>query len=675
MSSLEEKLSKLKQHNAQVLGSDSRLAQESADMRSRIIPEAALAGDSVRHAIEAESIIMRRERPVLLVQSNRAQLELLNQTDSAVWRERLQRAEPVLESAIRAVGRIELIGSDYDWVGTGWLVAANIVVTNRHVAQVFAMRQGQGFVFRMGNQGPIRAGVDFLREHENPEVLYFRLITPLHIEPESGPDMAFFEVEIHGGNVRLAQPIRLGERPGVTQNVAVIGYPAFDSRIPETDLMEQIYGRIYNIKRLAPGGVTQVNADHLLHNCTTLGGNSGSVLLDLDRGEAIGLHFSGAFLTSNYAVRSDIVKARLAQLSSVRHPASGIPAPVVAPAPIVVPAMPPREVYVQASPIGALLSIPLKISISVQVDQDQAGAQVPLVLPTATEDDGYDEARSQDYRGRQGYQAGFLDNGTQVPLPEVVRDKAEVLTFGANHDETVLKYEHFSVVMHRSRRMCFFSAVNIDGQSSRRTRRGNWRWDPRIPKQSQIMQECYGPPPRFSRGHMTRREDPAWGSVAQAQLGNEDSMHVTNATPQMQAFNSPIWLALEDYALEHARQDDMRICVFTGPYFEPGDEVMHGVRIPVSFWKVIAFIHDETRQLCATGYQMSQAASLPDQEFVFGPFWSPHLNVATQVPLRVIEARSGLHFGNLAQADPLDRIEEGVSRPIVLDGPERIRYF
>ena len=27
-------------------------------------------------------------------------------------------------------------------------------------------------------------------------------------------------------------------------------------------------------------------------------------------------------------------------------------------------------------------------------------------------------------------------------------------------------------------------------------------------------------------------------------------MHVTNTTPQMQAFNAPIWLALEDYAPE-----------------------------------------------------------------------------------------------------------------------------
>jgi len=76
--------------------------------------------------------------------------------------------------------------------------------------------------------------------------------------------------------------------------------------------MERIYGRTYNKKRLAPGGVTRVEQLSLLHDCTTLGGNSGSAVVDLDSGEALGLHFSGKFMTANYAVRSDIVKRLLA---------------------------------------------------------------------------------------------------------------------------------------------------------------------------------------------------------------------------------------------------------------------------------------------------------------------------------------------------------------------------
>ena len=57
--------------------------------------------------------------------------------------------------------------------------------------------------------------------------------------------------------------------------------------------------------------------------------------------------------------------------------------------------------------------------------------------------------------------------------------------------------------------MCFFSAVNIDGNLSKKSARVPWKWGPRIPKSHQIMNECYGSPPKFSRGHMTKREDPA----------------------------------------------------------------------------------------------------------------------------------------------------------------------
>jgi endonuclease G len=154
---------------------------------------------------------------------------------------------------------------------------------------------------------------------------------------------------------------------------------------------------------------------------------------------------------------------------------------------------------------------------------------------------------------------------------------------------------------------------------------------------------------------MTRREDPIWGSTDAAELGNADSMHVTNVVPQMQPFNAGIWLGLENYALEHAREDDMRISVFTGPFLGDDDPVRYGVRIPISFWKVIAFIHDETGELCATGYRMSQEDYLRDEEFVFGR------HTTAQVSIASIEEQAGLSFGRLAELDPFDRVDEAVA--------------
>lgn len=214
--------------------------------------------------------------------------------------------------------------------------------------------------------------------------------------------------------------------------------------------------------------------------------------------------------------------------------------------------------------------------------------------------------------------------------------------------------------------MCIYSAVNIDGQKYKRIKRKGWRYDPRIPEEYQIMKECYGNPPKFSRGHMTRREDPNWGE--NAQQGNDDSMHVTNAVPQMQSFNGGVWLTLENYALENAKHDKQKICVFTGPFLHDNDPVKYNVKIPVEFWKVIAFIHDDTDELCATGYTMSQESFLRNDEFVYGEF------LTYQVPIRVIEKKANLSFRNLTKLDPLkDDIFESISSPI--QSVRQVRFY
>ena len=50
---------------------------------------------------------MRRERPVLAIKENVTQLVFIDEADSEIWGERLNKAKPLLDDAIRAVGRIE----------------------------------------------------------------------------------------------------------------------------------------------------------------------------------------------------------------------------------------------------------------------------------------------------------------------------------------------------------------------------------------------------------------------------------------------------------------------------------------------------------------------------------------------------------------------------------------
>jgi endonuclease G len=103
---------------------------------------------------------------------------------------------------------------------------------------------------------------------------------------------------------------------------------------------------------------------------------------------------------------------------------------------------------------------------------------------------------------------------------------------------------------------------------------------------------------------------------------------------------------------------------------------MYGVRIPLAFWKIIAFIHDETGKLCATGYEMNQQSTLqPEEEFVFSAFTSPQLQAATQVPISSIETRSGLAFGRLSRFDPLGGEQESIVESASLVAFEQIRFI
>ncbi len=92
-------------------------------------------------------------------------------------------------------------------------------------------------------------------------------------------------------------------------NVVVIGYPARDER-NDVALQDRIFNRTYNVKRLQPGVIrarakiqsfeNTVNA--LTHDASTLGGNSGSAVIEVDTGEVVALHFAGEYLKANYAV-------------------------------------------------------------------------------------------------------------------------------------------------------------------------------------------------------------------------------------------------------------------------------------------------------------------------------------------------------------------------------------
>ena len=105
---------------------------------------------------------------------------------------------------------------------------------------------------------------------------------------------------------------------------------------------------------------------------------------------------------------------------------------------------------------------------------------------------------------------------------------------------------------------------------------------------------------------------------------------------------------------------------------------MYGVRIPLAFWKIIAFIHDETGKLCATGYEMNQEQSLqPEEEFVFGAFTSPQLENRDPGFDPLDRGAQRHRFGKLAERRSAGRPRRGAWRwreKVLLEALEQIKF-
>jgi len=269
-----------------------------------------------------EAIIKQAERPAIKIQNN-----YFETPRTEYWKIRLEPHRTIIDTAIRSVGRIEVRNhpQGFDYVGTGWLVTDDIIVTNRHVAQSFAFQEGGKFSFQTNPSlmKSIKVNIDFREEFRINEEEQFDIVDVLYIEPPQGSDIAFLKVERSGDKTsRSIMPLTTEITKEIGE-IAVIGYPARDSqRNPvEPAKLSEIFEDVYDVKRLQPGemisvaGVSEI-VPVFTHDCSTLGGNSGSVVLDFKTGKAVGLHFGGVFQQENYAVPATIIEQRLNDLKS-----------------------------------------------------------------------------------------------------------------------------------------------------------------------------------------------------------------------------------------------------------------------------------------------------------------------------------------------------------------------
>lgn len=615
-----------------------------------------------------------------------------------------------LTGAAKSIGRIEVPGSPYPYGGTGFVIGDGLVMTNRHVAEIFASGLGdKEIAFKPG----IRPGFSRAFAPDNAEQPALSVRRVIMIHPYW--DMAILAVE---GLPAEAAPLVLEPRSVDTfadDEIAVVGYPAFDPR-NDPAVQKTVFDNRFGIKQLQPGLLKQrfdtesfrkvVHAT--THDCSTLGGNSGSALVHIKSGRVLGLHFGGVYLARNYAVPvSELaLDGRVTQVGVNFDPKVNPDAPPswsgwwrdadeaaadqgeAAPqassdrawaAASLQAAQPTSSSQGSAAGGGsgpASLDVVIPIHVTIRVGSVSSatvvvGREAPASLERAVE-----PTHDPDYTNRKGFDESFL--GTRTPMPQA-RDPSVLARSREGKDR--LDYQNFSLRMHAARRLALVTASNVYAADAVKTPEGSklytrkalgglgasdqekWFADPRLDTQFQLPDVFYTRDDgAFDKGHIVRREDVAWGlSYDALRRANGDSFHVTNCSPQVSGFNRSTdgtdnWGDLENVVLRQAAGE--RLCIFAGPVLSRDDPRFLGtvgprqrmaIQIPTRFWKVI--LATSADGLAAYGFILDQDLSaLPTTEFIVPAEFRPYL-----VPLTAIADDAGVVFTpEIMDADEFD---------------------
>jgi len=273
-------------------------------------------------------------RPVLMVQDGSIDLDApdLNTALGLPWRHAARERLQGIRRVVASVGVVQLPNFENMRIGTGFAVAPGIILTNRHVLEAIARFQDGKWSWKY------KAQVDFSAEFERSGTNCFDLDAVLMAGPNSidgqvnfanldvalirlRPEMQDFPPALRLGET--ADAVKVG--PARTPSVYVVGFPAKPSNLTRGDsgaappaagtefgdIVTRLFKGEFGVKRWAPGfveaGAGQLFDDArswvMSHDASTLGGNSGSCVVDFSGNNAlvVGLHFGGRPRVENWA--------------------------------------------------------------------------------------------------------------------------------------------------------------------------------------------------------------------------------------------------------------------------------------------------------------------------------------------------------------------------------------
>jgi hypothetical protein len=277
--------------------------------------------------IGLESVILTDgTRPSLFIRDGFVDLGAL---DIGTWDQPLGNFRNVISEVISTVGKISVPVAPF-FAGTCFVISEGYVVTNRHVLEAIATQDGAG-VWTL--RWPDKTTVDFIGEDGRAEITKFKVLDVAFAGPDkiagtidfSHLDMGVLRVDpaSDAANTFPTSVSFAGDtaQPISGRDLYVVGFPgqpktwSFGGTPPvgfeTTQIVSTVFNDRFGVKRLAPGnvkrGAGQVANDGkswiCTHDASTLGGNSGSCVVDLssDGFRIVGLHFAGTNREQNWA--------------------------------------------------------------------------------------------------------------------------------------------------------------------------------------------------------------------------------------------------------------------------------------------------------------------------------------------------------------------------------------
>lgn len=231
-------------------------------------------------------------RPSYPVSNGIAQTALYENSE---WKSLTDSRSANLKKAVDCTGRINLFNIA---AGTGFLVAPNLIMTNRHVLQGITEKNDRtSFVNSVF--------VDFSCENSDTDGSQkVRVKKVVYTGPdeissasEGKQDMALLEIENNGN---LPAPVAVCKDCPDTKNtdIFLIGFPNQKSVSPsEGRVFRDFFESMMGYKKIAPGKIIDGKnfwPGRFCHDASSLRGNSGSLIVAAGKEEcAIGLHYGG----------------------------------------------------------------------------------------------------------------------------------------------------------------------------------------------------------------------------------------------------------------------------------------------------------------------------------------------------------------------------------------------